>query len=184
MNYGSSWSEAFINDLEDKEFRDEFVADQTRTRIALLIRALREQEERNWSQAELGQQMGGKPQSVISRLEDPDYGKLSLQTLLEAAAAFGLPLWIDMPEWEDWLARIRDVPNSKTKRRTFDAERLKKLARSSRTFVETGSQASGRVVELSDFRRIEGQNESIRQSAFAKATAAGFGGAYFSVSVA
>jgi transcriptional regulator with XRE-family HTH domain len=139
MPYGLPWSEAFANDLADKDFRDEFVADQIRTRIALLIRALREQEDRGWSQAELGRQMGGKPQSVISRLEDPDYGKLSIQTLLEAAAAFGLPLWIDMPEWENWLTQIKDVPNSKTHRRSFDKAGLTEKARAAKHGVQTSS---------------------------------------------
>lgn len=122
MPSGSPLSEALADDLADKDFRDAFVADQVRTRIAMLIRALRERE--GWSQAEFGRRMGGKPQSVISRLEDPDYGKLSVQTLLEAAAALGLPLWIDMPEWEEWLKLTKDAPNSKTTRQAFDPERL------------------------------------------------------------
>jgi len=145
--YGLPWSEAFANDLADKEFRDEFVADQVRMRIALLIRALREQEDRNWSQAELGRQMGGKPQSVISRLEDPDYGKLSVQTLLETAAAFGLPLWIDMPEWEDWFRLIGDVPNAKTCRRSFDSNKLGAKARKAREAVNSG--------EITQFERVK-----------------------------
>lgn len=123
MTCGSPWSEAFVRDMSDKEFRDEYVADQVRTRIALLIRALREQADREWSQARLGQEMG-KPQSVVSRIENPDYGKLSLQTLFEVAAAFDLPLWIDIPEWEDWLRLIRDVPSSKTSRRSFNADSI------------------------------------------------------------
>ena len=129
MDYpaGFPWSDAFIRDLDDKEFRDEFVADHIRARIALLVRALREQGDRRWSQAELGRQMG-KPQSVISRLENPDYGKLSVQTLLEVAAAFDLPLWIDIPEWEDWLRLIKDVPNSRTRRRGFDVSHLWNMA--------------------------------------------------------
>jgi transcriptional regulator with XRE-family HTH domain len=128
MPYGLPWSEEFIGDLEDKEFRDEFVADQIRTRIAMLIRALREQPDRDWSQATLGEEMG-KPQSVISRLEDPEYGKLSVQTLLEVSAAFGLPLWIDIPEWENWFRLIGDVPNSKTRRHGFDSGALRARAR-------------------------------------------------------
>jgi hypothetical protein len=139
MPYGLPWSEGFICDLADKEFRDEFVADQIRMRIAMLIRALREQKDRDWSQSELGRQMGGKPQSVISRLEDPDYGKMSMQTLLEAAAAYGLPLWVDMPEWEDWFKLIGDVPNSKTCRRSFDRDRLVGKAQAAKDGVTTGA---------------------------------------------
>ncbi|MGO9740364.1 MAG: helix-turn-helix domain-containing protein [Roseiarcus sp.] len=127
MTYGFPWSEQFVHDLAEDDFRNEFVADQIRMRIAMLIRALREAPDRKWSQADLGRLMG-KPQSVISRLEDPEYGKLSVQTLLEVAAAFKLPLWIDIPEWEDWLTLIKNVPNAGTRRRSFDAKHLASLA--------------------------------------------------------
>jgi len=154
MPYGSPWSEAFVNDLADKEFRDEFVADQIRTRIALLIRALREQKDRDWSQAELGRQMG-KPQSVISRLEDPDYGKLSLQTLLETAAAFGLPLWIDIPEWEDWLRYIRDVPNSNTRRASFNKAKLHTAVTEGKTVSTLGPTLPKPRMESERWGRID-----------------------------
>jgi transcriptional regulator with XRE-family HTH domain len=115
----------FLQELQDDDFRENFVADHLRMRIALLIRALREQ--RGWSQAELGRRLG-KPQSVISRLEDPDYGKVTLQTLFEVAAAFGLPLYIDMPNWEDWFRLMEDMSRRNLRREEFDFERLAESA--------------------------------------------------------
>ena len=130
MPYGSPLSEQFLQQLSDKEVRSEFVADQMRARIALLIRTLREQPNRNWTQAELGEK-AGKPQNVISRFEDPNYGKMSLQSLFDLAAAFDLPVWIDMPEWSDWFARISDIPNRETNRSGLDLEMLTSQAHDS-----------------------------------------------------
>src|SRR6266404_2894195 len=129
MPYGSPWSEQFIRQLADKRIRSEFAADQIRARIALLVRSLREQPDRNWTQAELGER-AGKPQNVISRFEDPDYGKMSLQSLFDLAAAFDLPVWIDMPEWKDWFTFISDVPNQEMRRSSFDLENLVEQTRS------------------------------------------------------
>lgn len=131
MPYGLPWSEQFVQQLEDKELRDEFVADQVRTHIALAIRTLREQDGRDWSQADLGR-AAGKPQSVISRLEDPDYGKLSLQTLLEIAAAFDLPLRVDLPEWSDWLAWVSRNTKNDLARVSFENADLSGTARDAR----------------------------------------------------
>ena len=121
MTYGWPWTKEFITELSDKELRDEFVADKVRTRIALMIRALRDDEGRQWSQTRLGKEMG-KPANVVSRLEDPDYGKMSLQTLLEVAAAFDLPLMVDIPSWDDWFRKMRDLSPQKFQHHSFDPE--------------------------------------------------------------
>lgn len=114
-------SPAILHEMEDDEFRDSFVADHVRMRLALLIRSLREQ--RGWSQAELGRRMG-KPQSVVSRIEDPDYGKLSTQTVFEIAAAFKLPVYLDLPNWDEWFRLMEDMSSRTFGRRGFDAEHL------------------------------------------------------------
>jgi transcriptional regulator with XRE-family HTH domain len=139
MPFGLPWSEALIDQIEDDEVREAFVSDQVRVRIAQLIRALREQEDRDWTQAELGRLMH-KPQSVVSRIEDPEYGKLSLQTLFEVAAAFKLPLWIDIPEWEDWFRYTEgSLATTRLRRRSFDAERLKATARGAEQAIAEGA---------------------------------------------
>ena len=79
------------DDFDDKEFRDAFVDEFIRNGIAFQIRALRHRE--NWSQKELGDKTG-KPQNVISRLEDPSYGSFTIKTLLEMASAFDVALQV------------------------------------------------------------------------------------------
>ena len=131
MPSGLPWSEEFIRGLADEDFRQEFVRDRTNVRLALLIRALRDQGERKWSQTELAKRLG-TTQSVVSRYEDPDYGKLNLQTLFEIADAFDLPLWVDFPEWDEWLRRIKYIQRDELCRESFDAEALVKQSRNAR----------------------------------------------------
>ncbi|SIO49398.1 Helix-turn-helix [Bradyrhizobium erythrophlei] len=121
----SLWSNELVRDLTDEEFRHEYMMDQVRSFIAFQIRALREQPGRRWSQGDLAKK-SGKTQSVISRMEDPDYGKLSLQSLLEIAIAYDLPLLVQFVEWDDWLARMSNLSPSALRKRSFDASGLSK----------------------------------------------------------
>lgn len=75
--------------FKDKEFRDAFVEESMTTKLALQIRALREQ--RGWSQAVLAEKSAMK-QARISEVEDPNYGRISVTTLRRLASAFDTAL--------------------------------------------------------------------------------------------
>jgi transcriptional regulator with XRE-family HTH domain len=141
MPVGSSWSEEFVRQLDEKELRRAYMEDQVRTRVAIQIKTLRDQAERQWSQVELGRR-AGKPQNVISRLENPDYGHLTLQTLFDMAGAFDLPLYVDFPEWEDWLERMREIDAKALQRRSFELDRLVNLAQSRRPHAAAAEAAA------------------------------------------
>lgn len=104
-----SFRQNLIQDLQDKEFRTAYVSEHLRAGISHQIRALREQ--RGWSQAELGRK-AGKPQSVISRAEDPDYGKFSLQTLLDLAVAFDVALFMRFISFSELLESVAGLSPS------------------------------------------------------------------------
>jgi transcriptional regulator with XRE-family HTH domain len=73
----------------DKEYRDAYLEAHVMGSIAYQIRMLREQSE--LSQKQFGEEIG-KPQSVISRLEDTEYSGVTINTLLSIAKALGVGL--------------------------------------------------------------------------------------------
>ena len=117
-------SDAFLRELSEKEFRVAYMADQVRTGIAYQLKAMREQPERDWTQDQLGDRMK-KPQSTVARLENPDYGRVTLTTLLEAAKAMDVALLVQFVEWDDFLERMADVSPSALRKKSFDLQVLK-----------------------------------------------------------
>jgi transcriptional regulator with XRE-family HTH domain len=87
----TSAKHAFLESLADRDYRREFVAERVRSSIALQIRALRDQ--RHMSQSALGDEIG-MAQTWVSKLENPDYGKMTVATLLRLADAFDTDLEI------------------------------------------------------------------------------------------
>ncbi len=110
--------------LKSKSYREAYVAEHVRTGIAYQIRALRTQ--RGWSQKRLAEEMG-KPQSVVSRLEDPDYGKVSIQTVLEGAAAFDVALLVQYVSFPEFLRRTQDVSPEALRVDRFDEQQLRPI---------------------------------------------------------
>lgn len=101
--------EALKKRLMNKKNREAFVSACVDQTIPFQIKALRLAEERNWTQKELALRTGMK-QERISVCENPNYGRFSLQTLKQLAAAFDVALIIrfapfsELVEWESNLS--------------------------------------------------------------------------------
>lgn len=100
-------SKRFADELDDREMRSSYVHAQTCTRLANQIRTLRVQ--REWTQEQLGQEMGGRPQGNVARLEDRAQLNPRLSTLAELAAAFDVGLIIKFVPYRDFLIDTRDL---------------------------------------------------------------------------
>lgn len=94
-----------LSKLRDKKYRDAYVAAHISTGIPHQIKAMRQ--ERRWTQRKLGQ-IANKPQNVISRLEDPSYGGLTLATLLELASAFDVALFVKFVPFGRFVSEFGD----------------------------------------------------------------------------
>jgi hypothetical protein len=92
--------------LHSKKFRDSYVLENIKRIIPFQIRTMRD--ERKWSQAVAGKAIG-KPQNVLSRLESPAYGRLTLQTLLEIARGYDTGLLIKFVPFSRLVAEYDDV---------------------------------------------------------------------------
>jgi hypothetical protein len=93
------------------------LAEHVRRGIAYQIRTLRDQ--RGWNQGAFSKQLG-KPQSVVSRLEDPSYGKFTIQTLLEISRVYDVALQVRFVPYSSFLQQTRDVSTDSMKVLSFD----------------------------------------------------------------
>src|SRR5215468_5880466 len=75
--------------LENKAYRDSFVASRIAQTLAFQLRVLRQRG--GLSQAELAKKLGTS-QNAISRMENPKYGKSSISTLRKIALFFKVGL--------------------------------------------------------------------------------------------
>lgn len=96
-----------IERLRNKEFREAYVRAMIEHGLAHQIRTLRTS--RGWSQEQLAEKVGAKSQSVISRLEDPSYGRHTLQTLEKLGDAFDVALLVKFVSFNRLLTETEDL---------------------------------------------------------------------------
>jgi transcriptional regulator with XRE-family HTH domain len=109
-----------LESWRDREYRSAFVRERVRSSIALQIRALREQRN-HMTQKQLGVAIG-KAQTWISVLEDPDYGKMSVATLLSLAQAFDTDLEIKFRPFSRALHELTNQDHEYFSVRSFEQE--------------------------------------------------------------
>ena len=96
-----------MRELDDREFRANYMAHRLRTFLADQIRGLRG----DMSQTRFGRLIG-KPQSVVSRLEDEEYGRITVQTLIDIASRLDIAFLGRFVDFPAFLRATLDVPES------------------------------------------------------------------------
>lgn len=111
-----------ISKFADSAYRHTYVAIHTRQFLARQMRAFRGER----SQAEFGKILG-KPQSVVSRLEDPHYGKWTLQTLFEVARKLDRAVIVRIVDYSTFLKWSDDMSDSAVSPSAFSESDLNDL---------------------------------------------------------
>lgn len=109
--------------LADKTYRDSYVSSQLRTWLADQVRALRG----GMSQKEFGQLIG-KPQTVVSRLEDPDYGRLTIETLLDVASKLDIALLVRFVDHPTFLVATNDFSDTALRPAPYNQQTINNVA--------------------------------------------------------
>jgi transcriptional regulator with XRE-family HTH domain len=94
-----------LEEIKNPEYRHGLVEGHAKDTIAFQVRQLRKA--RGWEQRDLARELGNPNlQPMISRYENPDYGRYSISTLLDLAAAFDVALVVrfapfsELVEWD------------------------------------------------------------------------------------
>jgi len=99
-----------LTELRDKDYRDEYMQTYVRTGIAHQIQALRNH--LGMTQADFAIAID-KKQSVVSRLENTEYGKASVQTLLDIASKLDIGLLVQFCDFGDFIDRATDLAHQR-----------------------------------------------------------------------
>jgi hypothetical protein len=127
----NSLAEKFRN----KAYRDAYVASHTRRFLARQMRKFRGEK----SQAEFGE-MIDKRQTVVSRLEDANYGKWTLQTLFEVASKLDIAVIVRFVDFSTFLKLTSDMSDEVSRPPAYDPN-------VSEAFSSTASKLSGSIEE-------------------------------------
>ena len=102
MSIDSTRRRQVIASLQDKDYRDAFVAAEISTTVPFQIREMRNA--RGWTQTQLADQTG-QDQPTISKFEDPDYATFTITSLKRLASAFDVALAVRFVPFSELVDR-------------------------------------------------------------------------------
>jgi transcriptional regulator with XRE-family HTH domain len=113
--------ERLIEELRDRDYRRAFVEAHAGDSIASQLKAMRL--ERGMEQRDVAAKMGNaKLQPMISRYENPDYGKYSISTLFELANVFDVALIVHFGPHSELVEWDLDQSSKKLQPAPFDSD--------------------------------------------------------------
>lgn len=109
------------NAFKSKEYRHAYADEFLNTSIATQIKVLREQQQRKWTQAELGNRVNPlMRQTRISVMENVNYSSWSINTLRKLAEAFDLRLRVSFESFGSLVEEIEQFNRTALERDSFE----------------------------------------------------------------
>ncbi|KGH03995.1 hypothetical protein P608_24895 [Comamonas thiooxydans] len=115
---------AVPEDWYQKEYREAIVEAGIEQDIAWQI--LNNRQKRKWTQRQLAERLGTQ-QSAVRRLEDPEYGRHSLNTLVKVAHAFDCALQVRLLPFSEFA----EISNNLSPEATFAASFIEEFTNGS-----------------------------------------------------
>ena len=120
------------NKMRDrKDYRASYVASYTRQFLSRQMRDFRGE----MSQTEFGSRIS-KQQTIVSRLEDPNYGKWTLQTLFDVAAKLDIAVLVRFVDFPTFLRTTDDRSPSAISPSSYDQKAVDDLMKEAGTDEE------------------------------------------------
>ena len=110
-----------LKSFKKKQYREAFVESNISEALAFQIRNLRQN--KKWTQAQLARKSKFK-QEAISRLENPDYGSYTLNTLKKLSTVFDVALLVRFVPYSELLDRVTNKLENDANVKSFDEDIL------------------------------------------------------------
>jgi hypothetical protein len=109
--------------MGEPDYRHSYVFTHTRHFLSRQMRAFRGQQ----SQVDFGKILD-KPQSVVSRLEDPNYGKWTLQTLFDIARKLDVAIIVRFVDFSTFTEFTSNMDETAASPKKYDQAEMDELA--------------------------------------------------------